>query len=103
MSKSSFSHALSPPELIELNEQISKLIDHSDTLDDAALLALVEQREAWLKVYVDGLEHEQKQAFIQAELETTNQIKDQVQKLLTDTFNELSKLIKGKKAIKKYT
>ncbi|MBF7072351.1 hypothetical protein ISG33_02900 [Glaciecola sp. MH2013] len=77
-------------------------LDESDNIDDVKLRELVEQRDEFIQDYLSTLKPEPRKEFATAELPINNQLQAIVKNLFTDSLSELSSLVRGLKAIKKY-
>ena len=122
------SHDLTPQALAKINLAICQVLSYADihvansgsessnkstavatvtntdevNIDDSKLRALVEQRDEFIQQHLSSLGADDKNAFAKAELPINNQLQATVKNLFTDSLSELSTLVRGLKAIKKY-
>jgi hypothetical protein len=95
------SHALTPPELSAINQLICAVLA-SDHVDDEALRRLVTQRDESIQRHLNNLNEAERDQFAKAELPINTKLHATVQSLFADSLSELSGLVRGLKAVKKY-
>ena len=101
MSKLELNHALTPDRLSEINESICKLLAAKE-LDDKKLRLQVTQRDEFIQAHLITLSTDERKAFANAELPMNNRLQATIKNLFTDSLSELSGLVRGMKAVKKY-
>jgi hypothetical protein len=94
-------HALTPDELSAINKSICSVLD-ANSLDDQALRRLVSQRDEFIQSYLPKLSESDRNAFAKLELPINTKLHSDVKALLTTSLSELSGLVRGLKAVKKY-
>lgn len=71
--------------------------------DEKTFLALVTQRDVVITAYLTTLADADKQVFVAAELEINGVLVAYANEMFNASLKELSGLIRGRKALKKYT
>jgi hypothetical protein len=94
-------HALSPEDLSAINQSIFTLLE-TDKVNDQALRRLVTQRDELIQSHLKSLNEIERDQFAQTELPINNKLHTAVQSLFSDSLSELSGLVRGLKAVKKY-
>lgn len=101
MNKINLEHPFTPPELTKLNQEITALLN-SEALDEKSFHALSVKRDLCIKDYLSTLDQAQKTQFCEAEIKVNEVLVDCAQRLFNQSLKELSGLIRGRKAVKKY-
>lgn len=102
MSKNDYlSHALTPKDLSAINQSICEVLE-TNPVDDQALRRLVTQRDEYIQSYLATLSDSDKKQFSKSELPINSKLHAAVKALFTDSLSELSGLVRGLKAVKKY-
>ncbi len=102
MSKEDYlSHALTPDELGAINQSIYAVLE-AKTVDDEALRRLVTQRDEFIQSYLTTLSANDRKLFAESEIPINNRLQSAVKALFTESLSELSGLVRGLKAVKKY-
>lgn len=102
MSKDDYlSHVLTPEDLSAINQSIFTLLG-TDIVDDQVLRRLVNQRDELIQGHLNSLNEVERDQFAKAELPINNKLHTAVQSLFADSLSELSGLVRGLKAVKKY-
>jgi hypothetical protein len=94
-------HEYTPPILLDVTQQLEKVLSEKEP-DDERLLLLVNLRDDVLAQFLQTLDEVEKQNFVQAELITNKRLTDSAQKLLNSSLSVLTKHVRGQKAVKKY-
>lgn len=96
-------HSLTPSELAELNQRINKIFDEEE-VDTKCLLNFINQREQFVLDFVSSLPSDCSELtdFVNMELDVNKRLLTEVSKYHKDSEGKLKKLIKGRKALKKY-
>ncbi|WP_340676718.1 hypothetical protein [Paraglaciecola sp.] len=94
-------HALTPPQLQDLNQAILELVNE-DSVNEAELLRLISLRDDTIKNYLNDCHEETGKAFAEAELQVNGVLIAYANKLFNASLKQLSGLIRGRKAVKKY-
>nr|WP_297347859.1 hypothetical protein [uncultured Glaciecola sp.] len=95
------SHALTPEDLSAINQSIFALLG-TDNVDDQELRRLVTQRDELIHSHLKSLNEVERDQFAKIELHINNKLHTAVQSLFADSLSELSGLVRGLKAVKKY-
>lgn len=95
------SHALTPQALSAINQSICAVLG-ADQVDDEALRRLVTQRDELLQSHLKNLNDVERNQFAEVELPINTKLQAAVQSLFADSLSELSGLVRGLKAVKKY-
>ena len=101
VSKIELNHELTPERLSEINESICVLLAAKE-LDDKNLRLKVTQRDEFIQAHLQSLSTDERKAFANAELSVNNRLQATIKNLFTDSLSELSGLVRGMKAVKKY-
>lgn len=102
MSKEDYlSHALTPEELSAINQSIYAVLE-TNTVDDEALRRLVTQRDEFIQSHLATLSADDRKLFAESEIPINNRLQSAVKALFTESLSELSGLVRGLKAVKKY-
>jgi hypothetical protein len=94
-------HGFTPPDLIQLNQDLTVLLTAQDP-DEKAFLEIVTQRDAIITAYLLTLVDADKQAFVTAELEINGVLMLYANDMSNASLKELSGLIRGRESVKKY-
>lgn len=95
-------HEYTPSELAKVNHQILTAIA-AEELDHALLKSLVEQRDHVIVEHLKSLDLEDEKRFANSELATNHSLSEYTSKELKSSLKQLSGLIRGRKAVNKYT
>ncbi|MFT6898250.1 MAG: hypothetical protein ACJA13_002670 [Paraglaciecola sp.] len=95
-------HQFTPPDLVQLNQDLTVLLTAQDP-DEKTFLEIVTHRDAVITAYLTTLTDAEKQAFVAAELEINAVLVAYANEMFNASLKELSGLIRGRKAVKKYT
>jgi hypothetical protein len=101
LKKLTLDHALTPKVLQELNAQIVELLS-DESFDESILLNLVQNRDVLIREYLISCEPVKQKTFASAELEVNGLLVAYVKNLSKASLKQLSNLVKGRKAVKKY-
>ncbi len=94
-------HAHTPESLKPINDALSKLLSE-DNPDEAEFLALASSRDECIQAHLNTLANDEKKTFITLELEKNGLLLAQANAMFKASLNELSGLVRGRKAIEKY-
>jgi hypothetical protein len=94
-------HGFTPPDLVQLNQDLSVLLTAQDP-DEKLFLEIVTQRDIIISAYLLTLVDGEKQAFVAAELEINGILMLYANNMSNASLKELSGLIRGRKSVKKY-
>ncbi len=101
MNKLNLDHELTPEKLKKINAELETVF-RDDNLETELLLSLITQRDECVTAHLSSLNDEQKKAFSELEMPTNKSLLARATSLHKQSLNELSGLIKGQKAVKKY-
>ena len=101
MKKLKLNHDKTPAKLAEINLQLESIMS-CDELDDTKLRVLIELRDEFIIAHLQSLDDMQKKPFAEQELHTNNTLSKLISNQLSDSLTQLSALLRGKKAVKKY-
>lgn len=102
MKNITLNHQFTSPDLAQINQDLTELLTAPDP-DEETFLALVTQRDVVITAYLSTLSDAEKQLFVTAELEINAVLVAYADKMFNASLKELSGLIRGRKALKKYT
>ncbi|MFQ3235288.1 MAG: hypothetical protein ACI9C4_000842 [Paraglaciecola sp.] len=102
MKNITLNHQLTPPDLVQLNQDLTVLLSAQDP-DEKSFLALVTHRDVVITAYLNTLTDADKHVFAAAELEINAVLVAYANGMFNASSKELSSLIRGRKAVKKYT
>lgn len=94
-------HANTPIRLKELNAQIVALFS-DESIDESALLKLIDTRDVLIREHLNSCDVETQKVFAKAELEINGLLVACTKELSKTSLKQLSDLIRGRKAVKKY-
>jgi hypothetical protein len=94
-------HELTPPQLQDINQAILELVTE-ESVNEAELLRLVSLRDDTIQNYLKDCNEETRKAFAEAELQVNGLLIAYANKLFNASLKQLSGLIRGRKAVKKY-
>ena len=94
-------HDLTPPSLTENCQAISETLS-AEELDSQRLMELVEERDKLIQEHLPSLQNEEKNAYINKELEVNKQLLERAHKLQTEQKKLLLGLVRGKSAVSQY-
>ena len=95
-------HSLSPPTLIKINKDLKVLLADKEP-DEGAFLELVTLRDDIIVSHLPSLKAAEKNDFVAAELKVNGALVACAKELFQASLKQLSGLIRGRKAVKKYT
>jgi hypothetical protein len=95
-------HSHTPPTLIKINQDLSDLFADKEP-DEGVFLELVALRDEIILTYLDILTGTDKKEFVEAEIKVNGALVAYANELFQASLKQLSGLIRGRKAVKKYT
>ena len=101
MKQLTLDHANTPPPLKELNAQIVALFS-DESIDESALQKLIDTRDVLIREHLNSCDVETQKVFAKAELEINGLLVACTRDLSKTSLKQLSDLIRGRKAVKKY-
>ena len=101
MTTKKLTHSLTPEPLKQINSELEQLIAQ-DELDEQKLRALIDKRDETIQQYLASLDADSASTFARSELEINNWLAEYCQKKLSGALNQLSGLVRGRKAVEKY-
>ena len=94
-------HKYTPPKLDIINQDLSAAIS-AELLDEKVLLMISILRDECITAHLASLEQEQKKQFCKEELKVNETLVELARRLFDVSGKELTSLIRGRKAVKKY-
>ncbi|WP_340680539.1 hypothetical protein [Paraglaciecola sp.] len=94
-------HALTPPQLQQLNQTLLELLT-DDSPNEADFLKLVTLRDEIVQAYLAECREDARKLFAQAELQVNGALVAYANTLFKASLRDLTGLIRGRKAVKKY-
>lgn len=94
-------HEFTPPELKKLNHLLLELFS-IDPLSEVELLKLVNIRDEVIQQHIQNCDSDSLKLFCHAEIKVNGALVACVKELSNVSLKELSALIRGRKAVKKY-
>lgn len=103
VTEADLNHSHTPAELLAINKQLIEQLS-AESIDDVALLKLIEQRDERVQNVLEQLAAtpEKQKEFALAESEVNNKLIRVCNQLVKQAQNDLTKLVKGRKAIRQY-
>lgn len=95
-------HAFTPPQLQQLNQTLLELLA-DDSPDEAEFLKLVTLRDELIQTHLAECNEKNRKLFAKAELDVNGALVAYANTLFKASLKQLSGLIRGRKAVKKYT
>ncbi len=94
-------HQYTPDLLKAINQDLTELLASAEP-DQAKFLDLVTQRDEFIQNYLQKLTNPTKNDFITAELKVNGALVAYAEQSFKASLNQLSGLVRGRKAVKKY-
>ena len=94
-------HSFTPSTLNKINQDLSELTSDIDP-DESKFLQLVTQRDEFIKSYLQTLEKQLKTNFVNAEIKVNGALVAYAEESFKASLKQLSHLVRGRKAVKKY-
>jgi hypothetical protein len=94
-------HSYTPSLLKKINQDLSELTSDVDP-DESKFLQLVTQRDEFIQNYLQTLEKKLKTNFVNAEIKVNGLLVAHAEESFKASSKELSGLVRGRKAVKKY-
>ncbi|MCF2948139.1 hypothetical protein L0668_08480 [Paraglaciecola aquimarina] len=94
-------HLYTPSSLKEINQDLLALLAKPDP-DESEFLQLATKRDEFIQQYLDEVYGDARQNFIKAEIEVNGLLVAGANQLFKASLNQLSGLVRGRKAVKKY-
>tara|TARA_Y100001970_G_C13886282_1_gene676390 strand:- start:115 stop:426 length:312 start_codon:yes stop_codon:yes gene_type:complete len=95
-------HPYTPSALRDINEKITAQLADISTADFSEINRLIKERDIVIRAHLNDVHGSAKEAFANHELDVNNKLKDLAQKLRDSTKDEVTRIVRGKAAIKKY-
>lgn len=102
MKKLTLNHSYTPSQLLKINQDISDLFKLAD-FDESEFLKLVTLREETILSHLSSLDTLDKKQFSEAELRVNTALVEVASKMSKASLSQLAGLLRGRKAVKKYT
>ena len=94
-------HSFTPSPLKKINQDLSELTSDVDP-DESKFLQLVTQRDEFIQSYLQTLEKQLKTDFVSAEIKVNGALVAYAEESFKASLKQLSGLVRGRKAVKKY-
>ena len=94
-------HSFTPSLLKKINQDLSELTSEVDP-DESKFLLLATQRDEFIQRYLQTLEKKLKNNFVNAEIKVNGVLVAYAEESLRASLKQLSGLVRGRKAVKKY-
>ena len=94
-------HSFTPSPLKKINLDLSELTSDDDP-DESKFLQLVTQRDEFIQSYLQTLEKQLKTDFVSAEIKVNGVLVAYAEESFKASLKQLSGLVRGRKAVKKY-
>ncbi|MFT5676417.1 MAG: hypothetical protein ACI808_002362 [Paraglaciecola sp.] len=102
MKKLTLNHLYTPSQLLKINQKLSELFSITD-FEESEFLRLVTLREETILSHLSSLDKNDIKQFSEAELKVNSALHEFASKLSKASLNQLTGLLRGRKAVKKYT
>ena len=102
MKSTDLNHPYTPSALRDINEKITAQLADISTADFSEINRLIKERDIVIRAHLNDVHGSAKEAFANHELDVNNELKDLAQKLRDSTKDEVTRIVRGKAAIKKY-
>ncbi|HAU28427.1 MAG TPA: hypothetical protein DCW74_14605 [Alteromonas australica] len=102
MKSTDLNHPYTPSALRDINEKITAQLADISTADFSEINRLIKERDIVIRAHLNDVHGSAKEAFANHELDVNNKLKDLAQKLRDSTKDEVTRIVRGKAAIKKY-
>jgi hypothetical protein len=94
-------HSLTPSFLSQINQDLTTLLLEQDP-DESKFLELATKRDDLIQKHLSELDYKTKQEFVKAEIEVNGVLVASANQLFKASLNQLSGLVRGRKAVEKY-
>ena len=101
MKNITLTHEYSPPELETINQELTDLLASADP-DEKSFYTLSVRRDDCINTYILTLDDVRKPLFCKAEIEVNNALVGYAEQMFKASLKQLSGLVRGRKAVKKY-
>ena len=102
MKSTDLNHPYTPSALRDINEKITAQLADISTADFSEINRLIKERDIVIRAHLNDVHGSAKEVFANHELDVNNKLKDLAQKLRDSTKDEVTRIVRGKAAIKKY-
>lgn len=94
-------HSFTPSPLKSINRELLTLTAEND-LDESLFLKLVTERDEFIQTFIANLPDQEKKHFVNAELQVNGALVAYAEESFKASLKQLSGLVRGRKAVKKY-
>ncbi|MBU3002106.1 hypothetical protein [Paraglaciecola arctica] len=101
MKKLTLNHSYTPTPLKSINQRLSELTTENDP-DESNFLKLAIERDEFIQDYIKNLPDDEKREFVTAELQVNGALVAYAEESFKASLKQLTGLIRGRKAVKKY-
>lgn len=101
MKKLTLNHSHTPTPLKSINRRLSELTIENDP-DESNFLKLAMERDEFIQDYIKNLPNDEKREFVTAELQVNGVLVAYAEESFKASLKQLTGLIRGRKAVKKY-
>ncbi|MDU0355724.1 hypothetical protein RS130_19205 [Paraglaciecola aquimarina] len=101
MKNITLNHTYTPSPLKDINQDLSVLLKEAEP-DEATFLKLVTRRDDFIQQFLTEISDLDKENFVKAELAVNGALVAYANQLFKTSLKQLSSLLRGRKAVKKY-
>lgn len=94
-------HSFTPSPLKKINQSLVELTSDLDP-DESKFLKLVTERDKFIQSYLQTIQDQLKNNFVNAELKVNGALVAYAEESFKASLKQLSVLVRGRKAVKKY-
>jgi hypothetical protein len=94
-------HVFTPSPLKRINQDLSALTTENDP-DESIFLKLVTERDEFIQNFLENIPDKERINFVTAELQVNGALVAYAEELFKASLKQLSGLVRGRKAVKKY-
>lgn len=102
MNNTVLNHPYTPAALRDINDKITAQLADISTADFSEINRLIKERDTLIRAHLSQVHGGAKEAFANHELDVNNKLRDLARNLRDSTKDEVTRLVRGKAAIKKY-
>jgi uncharacterized membrane-anchored protein YjiN (DUF445 family) len=95
-------HPYTPVALQDINDKIMSQLADTSSADFSEINRLIKERDIVIRAHLSEVHGSVKEAFANHELDINNKLRDLAQNLRDSTKDEVTRIVRGKAAIKNY-